>query len=105
MDDVLDRAAHEHGLIEVHLQFEALRRGFLQLRQQIAHGIDHRERGGVRVLENRHIAGALTIDAGDVGLGGVAIADLGDVAEQHRDAFAHADRQSLETVRRVAGWN
>ena len=98
VDDVVDRALHEHRLVEVELELEALRRRGLDLRQDVADRLDHGDRRGVRVLQDVHVARALAVDAHGVLLGGEAVADLGDVAERHRQAVAHADRQRLELL-------
>ena len=98
MNDVVDRALHEHRLVEVELQFESLRGGFLNLRHDVADRFDDGDRGGIRVLQDAHIARALAVDAHDVLLGCEAVADLGDIAQHDGDTIAHADRQRLELV-------
>ena len=75
------RGAHEHRLVEIELQFEPGGRGRLDLRQRVARRIDHRERRGVGVLEDREVDRALAVDVHDVGLGREAVADVPDIAD------------------------
>ena len=52
------------------LQLHALGRRRLDLGQQVAGGIDHRQGGGVGMLEDGQIGGALAVDMHDIGLDG-----------------------------------
>ena len=90
--------AHEYRLIEIHLQFHALGRRGLDVRQHGFHRVDDRERGSAAVLEDRQEAGALAIDANDIGLLRKTVADLGDVPEQHRNPLPNSDRKGLKLV-------
>ena len=75
-DHVLHRGAHEHRLVEIELQFQPGGRRRLDLRQRVARRIDHGERRGIGVLQDRQIDRALAVDVHDVGLGREAVADL-----------------------------
>ncbi len=98
MDHVFDRGAHEHRLIEIHRQLQSLGGDRLGVRQRLPHGIDHRDGGSRRVLQDRQKACALSVDADDISLLGEAVVDLGDIAEQHRNAFPDADRKCVELL-------
>ena len=99
-----DGAAHEQRLIEVDLQLEPVGRRRLDGRQRVAHGVDHRQRRRVRVLEDRQIRGALAVDAHDVGLVGERVGDVRDVAQDHRRAVDDLDRDAREVGDVGAGW-
>ncbi len=71
-------------MIEVDLQIHALRRGSLNNRQRVARRFHHSESRSVGVLEDGEVSRALAIDVHDAPLFGIAVGDLGHVAEQNR---------------------
>ena len=101
--DAADGAAHEQRLVEVDLQLEAVGRRRLDHRQHVAHGIDHRQRRRVGVLEDRQVRRAPAVDAHDVGLVGERVGDVRDVGQRHRRAVDDLDRDAARTPRRWAG--
>jgi hypothetical protein len=98
VDDVFDRSAYEHRLVEIELELEPLRRVGLDVRQEIAHGLHDPERRGIRVLQDAHVACALSVDAHGVLLGGEAVADFRDVPELNDEPLAYPHRQAVELL-------
>ncbi len=102
-DDARYGRAHEDRLVEVEANVETRRRDRANPWKHRLGGIDHRERRGIRLLENRQIRAAAPVDPHDVLLLGEAIAHRRDVADQYRRPVDDLDRDVVEVgdVRRA----
>ncbi len=96
MQQSLDRALHELGLIEHNVAFEStwdIRKfGYL-----LANPIDHRNRVRIAsLLEDRQVDRALPVDSHDVVLQRLRVPSLADVPDAHRRLPHHLERQLID---------
>ena len=91
--DVVDGRPDKDGLVEDGLDLYAGRRGCADGRQAGHDPVDDFERRRVPELQGGDDDGVLAVKPGDVGAEGLAVADVGDIAQQNDPAIDIAHRQ------------
>ena len=94
----VNRAANKDRLIRRASRFLPEEAVALDVIEFFANILDDVERGGRARLHDRHHDGALSVDADDVGLRRVAVADVGDVSNVDHGAIDDADGKIVELI-------
>src|SRR5262249_38493316 len=95
-EHALDGGLDEDGLVEEELDLQLRRHLRLDARHGLADAADDVQGGGALALQDGHEHGAAAVAADDVGLDGVAVADVGDVLDVDGHAVDALDRDAVE---------